>query len=174
MADFTISKVVTVSKVACGVIIREKDGGKEVLLLRRSPDDHWPLHYDLPRGGCDKPPGEKLLHCLHREVKEETSLDIIPVGFVDKFTYIADEGTRRTTQYNFLCRMRDPNQQVRLSEEHSEYVWVSSVGEIELFLNPEMKKTVVKVLNPDEKIVDYPENEMSEETIEEYLRRIQK
>ncbi len=173
MTSFGNNKITTRTKVACGVIIRESDGEKEVLLLRRSPDDHWPLHYDLPRGNCDKPLGEKLLHCLHREVKEEAGLDIIPVGYIDKFTYIADEGTRHTTQYNFLCRMKDPNQQVRLSEEHSEHVWVSSVGEIELFLNPEMKKTVVKVLNPNEKIVDYPENEMSEETIEEYLKKIQ-
>lgn len=173
MADVGNNKIITRMKVACGIIIRENNEGKEVLLLRRSPDDHWPNHYDSPRGKCDKPLGEKLIHCLKREVKEESGLDIIPIQFIDKFTYVADEGTRHTTQYNFLCRMRDPNQQVRLSKEHSEYVWVSSVGEIELFLNPEMKKTIVKVLNPDEKIVDYPENEMSEETIEEYLKKIQ-
>lgn len=160
-------------KVSCGVIIREEDGEGQVLLLRRSPDDHWPLHYDLPRGKCDKPPGEKLNHCLKREVKEECGLDVIPVKYIDKFTYVADNGNRESTQYNFLCRMVDPNQQIRLSREHCNFVWVSSVGEAELFLNPEMKKTVSKVLNPDDQIVNYPENEMGEETIKEYLKRIQ-
>jgi len=160
-------------KVSCGVIIREEDGEDQVLLLRRSPDDHWPLHYDLPRGKCDKPPGEKLIHCLKREVKEECGLDVIPVKFIDKFTYVADNGNRESTQYNFLCRMVDPNQQIKLSREHCKSVWVSSVGEAELFLNPEMKKTISKVLNLDNQIVNYPENEMGEETIKEYLKRVQ-
>jgi len=160
-------------KVSCGVIIRVEDGEGQVLLLRRAPDDHWPLHYDLPRGKCDKPLGEKLIHCLKREVKEECGLDVIPVRYIDRFTYIADDGNRESTQYNFLCRMVDPNQQIKLSKEHCEAVWVSSVGEAELLLNAEMKKTVSKVLNPDDQIVNYPENEMGEDTIKEYLERIQ-
>ena len=153
---------------ACGIIIKKGPNGENlVLLLKRSPDDHWPHHYDCPRGKCDggegkKNPNEKIIPCLKREVKEETGLDIKPILFIDKFKYLADRGTRETTQYNFLCKIINPNQKIKLSKEHCEYKWISSVGEIELMLLPEMKKTISKILNPLEQIVNYPENEISD------------
>ena len=140
-----------------------------VLLIQRAAEDHWPHHFEIPRGGCDD--GEKVISCALREVKEETGLDVIPIKFIDKFSYIADQGTRKSTQYNFLCRMKDPDQPIKLSKEHQGFKWVQSVGEIELFVMPEIKKTISKVLNPSKQIVDYPENEMSEETIEELLNK---
>lgn len=159
-------------KVACAVIMKKGEHGENlVLALRRSPDDHWPLHWDLSRGKCDggnkENSSEKIITCLKREAKEESGLDVVPIKFIDKFKYLADNGTRETTQYNFLCRLKNPDQEVRLSKEHDEYKWVSSISEVELMLQPEMKKTIVKVLNPEKKIVDYPENELSDEKIEE-------
>jgi len=172
---------ITKARVACGVIIKEGIDGDEILVLKRSPDDHWPHAMDLPRGKCDGGNGgtntnEKLIRCLRREVKEETGLDIDPLGYIDQFTYMADRGTRETTQYNFLCQMKDPKQEVRLSREHSEYIWVSSMGQIELMLMPEMKKTVSKVFNNEYKLVDYgmASSQLAiDETINIYLEKIQ-
>lgn len=165
--------VETFVKVAAGVIIQEDENfTKRVLLIQRSPTDHWKLHWEVPRGKCDKGTGSKdenLIDCLKREVKEEVGLDIRPIKLIDFFDYIADHGKRKSRQFNFLCKMVDPEQKVRLSKEHSDFQWVMSLGEIELFVNSEIKKTISKVLNQNEKIVDYPDNPLSQEKIEEKL-----
>lgn len=160
------------NKVAAGIIIKEGDNGEQLLLLiQRSESDHWPLYWEPPRGKCDAGPNESLNHCLKREVKEETNLDVIPIKFIDKFKYTAKKGTVETTQFNFLCKLSDSNQKVKLSKEHKDYKWITTVGESELLVLPEMKKTISKVLGTDKKIIEYPENERTIEKIEETLRK---
>jgi len=142
--------------VTGAVIVRKNEEDmEEVLLIRRSEKDKWKLIWEYPRGKCDKTPNEKLKNCLFREVKEETGLDIEIISYIDNYQYIADNGNRLSTQYNFLCKMKNPNQKVKLSFEHDEFRWVSEMGEIELLVPYEMKKTISKVLNTKTKIVDY-------------------
>jgi len=187
--------------VGCGVIIKEGENfEKMVLLIQRSEKDHWPLHWECPRGKCDKPIGEDIAHCVKREVKEETGLDVEPLGLIDTFEYIADKGTRKSVSYNIQCKLIDPNQKIKLSKEHRDYKWVTSMGEIELLVNPDQKRTLIKVLNPEIRITDVPEgftknNQVkevrfltfsdlekykeknrktgSQKVVEKYLRRIQ-
>lgn len=143
-------------QVAGGVIIREDvDGNQQVLIIKRSPDDHWPNHWEFPRGKCDHGKHEDLMHCLKREVREESGLIIEPRFMIDSFQYLADNGTRLTTQINYLCYMKNQDQKVKLSKEHSEYKWISNVGEAELLVVPDMKRTIAKVLHPDRQIVNY-------------------
>jgi hypothetical protein len=78
--------------------------------------------------------------------------------------YIAEHGTRETTQYNYLCELKDQNQKVKLSKEHDDYRWIMSMGEIELMVPAEMKKIISRVFNNDKKIIIYPEQD--EEIIE--------
>jgi len=159
--EFLIGQDANVTKeipVAAGVIIRKnKDLNVwEVLLIRRPPTDHYPLQWEFPRGKCLKE-DKNLRNCLLREVKEETGLDVEIKTFIDKFDYIADHGTRKSTQYNFLCRLKDDNQLVVLQlKEHDQYKWVASIGQVELMTSPEIKKSIVKVLNINNKLVDYP------------------
>ena len=143
--------------VAGAVSIKNnEEGTQSVLLIQRSKKDHWPNVWEFPRGKCDKGDKNKLEECLKREVKEETGLDVEIIEFIDKYEYIADRGKRKSTQYNFLCRMKNPNQKIKLSFEHQDYRWITAVGEVELLVPSEMKKTISKVLNQDEKIVVYP------------------
>ena len=160
--------------VAGGVIVKQGDRGEySVLLIRRAPDDHFPLMEEVPRGKCNFGPNEKIIPCLKREVKEETGLDVIPIKFIDKFSYLADKGTRLSTQYNFICKMKDQNQKVKLSNEHDTYKWISTTGEAELSVMPEMKKTLAKAFNMlnNIEIVNYDSdtNFKEDEIIEEYL-----
>lgn len=156
------------TKVGGAVIIKKGENDETlVLLIRRAADDHFPLHYEFPRGGCDygnrdSGKDEPLIPCIKREAKEESGLDIIPIKFIDKFSYLADKGTRLSTQYNYLCRMKNPNQEVKLSKEHDDYKWVQTVGEIELHCLPEIKKTISKILNTDTQIVTYHDNELED------------
>ena len=55
-------KVKKKMNAAAGVIVRIGDNDRRnVLLIQRAADDHWPLHWEFPRGKCDKPVGENLL-----------------------------------------------------------------------------------------------------------------
>lgn len=147
--------------VSGAIILKTNDEGtSSILLIQRSIDDHWPLVWEFPRGKCDKGDQDKLIKCLKREVKEETGLDITPMKYIDKYEYIADKGKRHSTQFNYLCKLNNPDQKVKLSKEHDDYRWVYSVGEIELLVPSEMKKTISKVLNIDNSIVNYPSSEI--------------
>jgi len=168
MADET--KVVKKMNASAGVIVRMGDNNRRnVLLIQRAADDHWPLHWEFPRGKCDKPVGENLIHCLKREVKEETGLDVKPVAKIDVIEYLADNGTRKTFCHNYLCMLNDPDQKVKLSKEHDSFKWVSEIGEVELMVMPEQKKTLEKVLNSERSIVSYPDNDPKMQQVDEYL-----
>ena len=164
-------KVESEVNVAAGVIIRlDENGEREVLLIQRAKNDHWPSHWEFPRGKCDRGPDEEIFTCLKREVKEETGLDVIPLKYISEFEYLAMGGKRKSTQYNYLCRLKNPEQQVKLSKEHQDYRWVRTAGEVELMVNAgEMKRTLVKAFDYDHKMVTYPENEIEIETIEETM-----
>jgi len=159
--------------VAAGVIVRlDENGERQVLLIQRAADDHWPSAWEFPRGKCDKGPNEKIHPCLKREVKEETGLDVIPIRLIGEFEYLADRGKRKSIQFNYLCRLKDPEQPIKLSKEHQEYRWVKTAGEVELMVNAgEMKKTLLKAFDYDHKMVTYPENEIEVETIEESMNK---
>ena len=157
--------------VTGAIIMKMGEEGKPmVLLIQRSGDDHWPLFWEIPRGGCNK--GEEISKCLKREIKEETGLDIYPIKFVEKFQYVADHGKRLSTQYTFLCLMKNEKQEVKLSKEHSNYKWIYSVGEAELMVNPELKKAIAKAFNYHEQIVNYDLDNEVMQKIEESLRRL--
>jgi 8-oxo-dGTP pyrophosphatase MutT (NUDIX family) len=164
--------VKVIMRAAAGVIMKEGESGEKlVLLIQRAADDHWPLHYEFPRGKCDKPIGEPIIKCLKREVKEETGLDITPIEFIDEFEYLADGGTRKTICYNYLCKIDNPDQKVKLSKEHDDYKWIGEVGEAELLVMPEQKDTIEKILNPERAITVEPENPFTKNNqIEEYLQ----
>lgn len=156
------SKVETIVKVAAGLIMKEDENGvKKVLLIQRAADDHWPLHFEFPRGKCDKGPDEKVIPCLKREVKEETGLDVKPIEFLGKFEYIADEGKRKSICYNYLCKMKDPNQKIKLSHEHRTFKWITQTGEAELLVHPDQKRFIQQVLSVENPIVSQPENDFT-------------
>jgi len=169
---YNTDQVIKKVNVSGGIIFKEQRGEKPALLLiQRSKDDHWPNFFEFPRGKCDNGPNEGLIACLKREVKEESGLDIIPLKLIDKFSYTADEGKRLSTQHNYLCKMKDPNQKVKLSKEHQGFQWITTPGEAELIVLPEMKRSIIKafeMIDPDTQLVNYPENDFTPDgTIEE-------
>jgi len=165
-------KVEKTVNAAAGVIGRVGDNDRmEVLLIQRSKDDHWPLHWEFPRGKCDKPIGEDLIHCLKREMKEETGLDVKPIEKIDVHEYLADGGTRKTLCHNYLCMLINQDQPVNLSKEHDSYKWVTELGEVELMVMPEQKKSLEKIFHTDRSIVSYPDDGRNQK-IEEHLDRL--
>ena len=116
--------------------------------------------YQFPGGHVDN--NENIVECLKREVKEETGLDVNIEKYLGKFKYVADNGTRISTQFNFLCTLKDKNQKVKLSFEHDGYKWISTLAEGELLVPSEMKKIISKIL-PGLSIYKRKENEKIEE-----------
>ncbi len=164
--------------VAGGVVFFEGDNNEyKILLIQRAEKDHFPRHYEFPRGKCDNGPNESLINCLKREVKEESGLDVTPIKYIDKFTYSADKGMRLSTQYNFLCKLKDPKQKVKLSFEHQDYKFITTPGEAALLTLPEMNKTIKKafeILDSNKIITTQPEYVLSNSKImENYLQWIQ-
>ena len=163
------------TNAAAGVIMRiDEDDRKHILLIQRATEDHWPNHYEFPRGKCDNGPKENTVSCAKREIEEETGLKVRILALIDTFQYLADGGTRLTTCYNYLCKMDPPNQKVKLSHEHQDYKWISEVGQADLLVLPDQKRTIEKVLNGDRPLSTYPEIETAKNNkIEEHLRKIQ-
>lgn len=149
-------KPIKKTKVAAAVIIKKGDNDEDLLLIiRRSKTDTWSMTWEIPRGHVNG--NETLTQGLKREVKEETGLDIIPIRYIGKFSYLAEQGKRETIQYNYLCKMKNPDQKVKLSFEHDSHRWIQSMGEVELMVPSEMKKIISRVFNRNEAIIDYPE-----------------
>jgi len=130
--------------VGGAVIFKKGEHGEVIfLIIKRAENDTWPNQWEIPRGKCDKIPKEKLIDCLKREVREEVGVSIKVISYLDKYTYIAGKGKRRSTQYNFLCSLDPPEQEIKLSKEHSEYQWITTIGESDLFVNPrELRDTL--------------------------------
>jgi 8-oxo-dGTP pyrophosphatase MutT (NUDIX family) len=130
--------------VAGAVIYRYNTEEKipEILMIRRAPDDNWPNVWEFPRGKCDKNPKEKIIDCLKREVREETGLKFKVISYLNKYTYVADKGKRRSTQYNYLCKLVPSDQEIKLSKEHSECKWVSAKGQVDLLASGEIEDTL--------------------------------
>ena len=167
-------KVESVMNVAAGVIVKEdEDGSPMVLLIQRAADDHWPLHFEFPRGKCDKGKNEDVRKCCLREIKEETGLDVEIELFLGKFIYYADEGKRKSICYNYKCTLKNVNQKVKLSHEHDSYKWIMQAGEAELYVHPDQKRFIDQVLSKDNPITNTPDNDFTiNNTVDECMRRI--
>ena len=60
--------------------------------------------------------------------------------------------------------MKDPNQKVKLSKEHQGFQWITTPGEAEMMVLPEMKKAIIKafeMVDPETQIVNYPKNDFT-------------
>lgn len=90
-----------------GAVILRSGEPPAVLLIRRGQE---PLkgEWSLPGGAVEL--GETLEEAIHREVQEETGLDVEPIAIVQAFDRIArdDEGRVRYhyVLVDFLCRVR--------------------------------------------------------------------
>jgi 8-oxo-dGTP diphosphatase len=158
--------------VAAGIIYKEhEDGSRKILLIQRAKDDHWPLFYEFPRGKCDKPIGESVVKCVKREIKEETGIDIKVEQLLGHYEYFADKGERHSVCYVFQCRMTNDEQDIKLSKEHQNFMWVSEAGQAQNILLPDQINFAKMVLNPERRIsgVYKGNNKMAEQ-----LSRIQR
>ena len=105
------------SQVAVKAVIKNQDG--KFLIVREG--DRW----QAVGGRLEK--GEKLEDGLRRETEEETGITELEVGkviHVDEWFAKPEGELRHIVALFFLCKVKSND--VKLSEEHQEYAWVTA------------------------------------------------
>jgi 8-oxo-dGTP diphosphatase len=132
-----------IPKVVCaGVVIND---GKVLIIQRASDDDYMPGLWEIPSG--KREPEEKTIDGVKREVEEETGIKVEvgdPIGIFEYKVEKPDE-IRSVTQICFLVKpVREVD--VKLSNEHQNFVWISQ-SEIDKYnITDETKEIIRKAL----------------------------
>jgi len=105
-------------------IIKNED--KYPLLKRHFKSYFFPSQYDFPGGKIKE--GEKAEYAIIREVKEETSLSIELGDIIGNYNF-----TKLDTALHFqIFETKSFIGEVKLSEDHTEAIWVSK-KDLELY-----------------------------------------
>jgi 8-oxo-dGTP pyrophosphatase MutT (NUDIX family) len=116
--------------VAVAFVI-ERDGA--ILALRRSPTkDHAPGEWETGSGRVEY--GEHPEAAVHREVREETGLEVEIVGPVGTFHFYRGAAREEAVGITFWCRYRAG--ELVPSEEHDRAIWVSPAEAKSLVSSP--------------------------------------
>ena len=119
-----------------GVIKNKND---EILIVKRHPKSKTdPEMWELPGGKVED--GEYFTKALVREIKEETNLDC-KVG--DRGEAVQnDYSNKRTVQ--LMMYLDDVSGDVKISEEHTEFMWANLDKLKSLELSASLKKVLKK------------------------------
>ena len=97
-----------------------KNGDGEILIVKRHPKSRTdPEMWELPGGKVEM--GEHFADALVREIKEETNLDVNVGDFCEAIQN--DYSHKRTVQ--LMMYLDDVGGDVKISEEHTEFMWAS-------------------------------------------------
>jgi 8-oxo-dGTP pyrophosphatase MutT (NUDIX family) len=105
-----------VVRAAGGVVVRERDGGLEVLVVHRPKYGDW----TFPKGKADA--GESDEDCARREVEEETGLCCELERELASTSYLDGHGRPKRVRY---WLMRPVGGELRFEHEVDDAVWLA-------------------------------------------------
>jgi len=114
------------------------------LIVKRAADETFlPNMWELPGGKVE--PEENPNISVLREIQEECGLKIavIKPGVIN--SYVSKERNTHYVEIFYLCTIMNKTDEVKLSEEHSEYQWISK-GDLENF-KFEMTEYMIDTIN---------------------------
>ena len=116
-----------------------KNGSGEILIVKRHPKSKTdPEMWELPGGKVER--GEFFADALVREIKEETNLDVEIGDFCEAVQN--DYSHKRTVQ--LMMYLVDVKGEVKISEEHTEFMWASIENIKTLEISTSLKKLLEK------------------------------
>lgn len=116
-----------------------KNDSGEILIVKRHPKSKTdPEMWELPGGKVEK--GEFFADALVREIKEETNLDVEIGDFCEAVQN--DYSHKRTVQ--LMMYLVDVRGEVRISDEHTEFMWASLDKIKTLEISTSLKKVLEK------------------------------
>jgi 8-oxo-dGTP diphosphatase len=110
--DETLERV----RAAGGVVVRERRGAPQVVVVHRPKYDDW----TLPKGKAEA--GESDEECALREVEEETGLVCVLVEELEGSSYVDSSGRQKLVRY---WLMRPTAGRLRPTREVDRARWVS-------------------------------------------------
>jgi 8-oxo-dGTP diphosphatase len=120
--------------VSAFIVVNDK-----VLVVQRSEHESFLSGYwELPGGNVEF--GEDPKDALMRECSEEVSLNVEVGRPYWIFSYISNDGTRHTIDITYSCKLLSGD--IVLSNEHTEYRWISKNEVDQLTFSDEMKKSI--------------------------------
>ena len=118
-------------------IIKNDDG--KILIVKRHPKSRTdPEMWELPGGKVEE--GEFFADALIREIKEETDLDSTVGEFCEAVQN--DYMHKRTVQ--LMMYLEDVTGEVKISDEHTDWMWVNLEELKSLELSSSLKKVLKK------------------------------
>ena len=116
-----------------------KNGSGEILIVKRHPKSKTdPEMWELPGGKVER--GEFFADALVREIKEETNLDVEIGDFCEAVQN--DYSHKRTVQ--LMMYLINVKGEVKISEEHTEFMWASIEKIKTLEISTSLKKLLEK------------------------------
>lgn len=116
-----------------------KNDNDEILIVKRHPKSRTdPEMWELPGGKVEK--GEFFADALVREIKEETDLDVKVGDFCEAIQN--DYMHKRTVQ--LMMYLTDITGEVKISDEHTEWMWADLEKIKSLEISTSFKKTLKK------------------------------
>jgi bis(5'-nucleosidyl)-tetraphosphatase len=122
------------------IIYKESSSGKMYLLLNY-PSGHW----DFVKGNIEK--GETFKETVVRESREETGITDIDFvdGFEDKVEYYYQRDGNVVHKEVMFYLARTKTEDIKLSHEHRDYVWLSFDDALKKLTYKTAKKLFKKV-----------------------------
>ena len=126
LPDFFSKEASNIDDLAVGGFVFSPRDGRLLLIRRSIHESAFPLTWEVPGGGAERPPVDlTVLHSIVREVFEETGLHVTHIGrVIDSVNFMGRTGTR-WKKYNFEVQVKDV-EGIQLAElEHDEYKWAT-------------------------------------------------
>jgi 8-oxo-dGTP diphosphatase len=125
---------------ACAFLYRD---GKLFIAKRADTKKFLPGKYELVGGHIEF--GETIEYGLRREVLEELGIEIIVENPYHAFTYLSKNGQKHSVEIDYLSRLADLDQKIKLNpEDHSDYRWIGENEINQFFEDGDAEKIAVQ------------------------------
>lgn len=125
-------------------IFRRIDSKIEFLLLKRSAEEYYPNIWQMVTGSVDS--DEKAYQTAIREIKEETGINPLKIWVVPNINSFYSHEKEYICLVPVFAAQVNIDSIVKISSEHSDYLWLSAQKAKELLAFPG-QRTSVDIIN---------------------------